>query len=152
MILLFEGCDASGKDIVRRAFEDATKYEHTCVTRFMLSQFVYAQYFKRPLFTDTRKNREYRNSIGKFLLEFRPLIVYLRADVGVLNSRIEQRGEKVSEQPDAVLMMHLYDTLFRDLKLDSSPRFLTIDTSFNPDLEEVAGRIVSKVAKLERRK
>lgn len=147
MIIIFEGPDGGGKDFIREAFEDATKYEHTVVTRFFFSQIVYARYFNRPEWNVASKRNQLEFNLKKFLLEFKPLVVYCHADSLVLAERILRRGENPDKQPDSFGVMSLYHQIFQDYKVEK--RLLEIDTSLEPAMEDTVKRIIGKINSLE---
>ncbi len=147
MIVIFEGPDAAGKDVVRDKFEELTKYEHTCVTRFYLSQLVYSRYYKRPQWESQGQRMKMERDIKKFLLLVNPLIVYCYADCGVLEDRIRRRGEKVEAQPDCEVIKDLFEKIFTEYHVERN--LLRLDTSLCPPLEELSYRIVGKIKSLE---
>lgn len=149
MIIIFEGPDAGGKDFIRAAFEEETKYEHTVVSRFFFSQRVYAQYFKRPQWEVNKLRLAMDQDITKFLLHFKPLIVYCHADRAVLDERIRRRGENVEAQPNSGAVAKLYDLSFQNFNVVKN--LLSIDTSLEPPMAEIVSRIIGKVKSLEKR-
>lgn len=150
MILIFEGPDGGGKDFIRRAFEEATSYKNTVVTRFFFSQLVYAKYFKRPEWTDDKRRRALIRTASKFIKEFKPLVVYCYAEVKVLEARIKARGEDVSAQPSPVAVSMAYEEAFDSIGVGD--KILYLDTSDDPPMESLINQINKKISYQEKKR
>jgi thymidylate kinase len=127
MIVIFEGPDGAGKDTLRKAFEKANNYKHTCVTRFFLSQLVYAWYYQRPLYTDPKKWRTYCRLVKKFVDTFDAVFVLVIASPNILIERISARGENPAEGPDAIEAIRMFRTLINIIGIED--RTIIINTS-----------------------
>ena len=147
MIVIFEGADASGKDVVREAFERLTKYQHTCVTRFTFSQAVFARYFKRTQWTNRRKREQIIHEAQELVATFSPLVVYCHAVPRVLRYRYGARGEDYAAQPDSVVLHQYYVELFEHLRLGD--HLYDVDTSACPDLEDLASGIAKRIRQIK---
>lgn len=130
-LIIFEGCDGSGKDYTRASFEKETGYFHTCLTRFFLSQLVYSHYFDRMMHRNPYTRKNYEAKIGKIMDIMHPvLIVLCRAEPKILLERISARGEIPENQPSSTDITKLYWHYIHELKIEN--RVLEIDTTNNP--------------------
>lgn len=148
MLVIFEGPDAAGKTSLLRKFNTVTGYSHITVDRLHLSHMVYARYYCRKEFTDLALRTAAASAVKKFVVEEKPLIVFVRADPHVLMKRIRDRGEDPDQEPDPVQVEEIYEEEIRELGIHE--RLLRLDTSFAPDLEGLARRIEGKVDSLVR--
>lgn len=149
MILIYEGPDGAGKTLLMQEVHAATKFAHVAVDRMHLSHLVYSQYYSRDLFVAPAELAKFVTSFKKFMVEQRPLIVYVKADPSVLDERMRRRGEDPKAGPASESAIKLYDHWLETLGF--TERVITIDTTFDPPMDEVVGRIVGKVKSLERR-
>lgn len=145
---IFEGPDGSGKGTLLRAFRSYTDFTHLEWDRGYLSRLVYAEYYERPLYTNPKLRREAVAEFKKFVEVNRPLIVYLKADPAVLERRIVARGEDLSG-PDSKVVTKLFDHWL--LELNFGDRVLEVDTTLEPDLENLSERIVKKIKQVQKK-
>lgn len=148
MIVIFEGSDRTGKDVLRQTFEKRNSYANTCITRLFFSQFVYAYYYKRPLWTNHALRLDYIDTIRKFVYQFEPLVVFTTASQEVINERITRCGEDVNAHGSIEVINALYRKMFKLAKLPDR-LLLVIDTTNNPSLNTLADIVQSRVNNLE---
>lgn len=149
MILIYEGPDGAGKSMLMEAVHGATNYEHVAIDRMHLSHIVYSQYYQRDLYMAPKKLESFLQNFKKFVIEQKPLIIYVKADAPVLEERIRRRGEDLTKSPSANVIMKLYDHWFHTLGF--TERVITVDTSFDPPMDDTVARVVGKIKSLERR-
>ena len=149
-VLIFEGADASGKDILKTTIEKSGDYSHTCVMRFGFSQLVYGAYFKRPIWTNPKKRLAHVTVVRNLLKAVRPLYVYTYATPETLRERILRRGEKPELQPDSTAIDVLYRQMFELVGINGY-QLLELDTTGDPDLNELVKSVEVKIQALNRR-
>lgn len=89
-LVIFEGCDKSGKTTLFRKFRAATDYIPLAIDRFTGSNLVYDRYYERESNT-----KNYLRSEGKLQMVYDCYLVVLTADDEVIHQRIvsEESGE-----------------------------------------------------------
>lgn len=146
MIVVWEGMDASGKDVLRACFERMTEFGHTCVVRLHLSDLVYARYFGRPRWTDRTVREKFIVGARKFIEVMQPLYVYVTASNQTLARRIENRGESLRDQPRMDTVREYFEDSIRIFGLEHSSNFVRVQTDIGLTLTG-ACRIVERAVR-----
>jgi len=148
MVIVFEGPDASGKDVLRNVFMQRTSYAHTAVTRFGLSQLVYSAYFKRPLWTVPLQRRAYVDMLKKFTRVVKPLTVFTYATQDAVDARVKSRGEDPALQPSVMATYTLYKQVISMVGIPDK-LLVMIDTTGDPPLTTLSEVVESRIRTLE---
>ncbi len=146
MIVIFEGPDGAGKDTLRRAFEKANDYVHICAVRFFISDIVYADYFKRPMFSNLSIYEKFAKKAQAFFNDNDVLVVYVTADKKVIYKRITDRGEKIESQPNFKQVEGLFDLYMRNF-VTREGRVCRVNTTTD-SIEKCIKQIEQKIKEL----
>ena len=149
-LIIFEGSDAVGKGVLLRSFRSYTRYQFVEMDRGHISRLVFAQYFKRPLYTSEKFRFNAEKEIKTFVKQNNAVIAHVYAKKDVVFERMRLRGEDPTTEPDPETIATLIDGLID--KLGLRDRCVSVDTSGDPDLEECAKKIYEKVKSVQKRR
>jgi thymidylate kinase len=121
-ILLFDGCDKTGKSTLFNAVLKETNY-HICIDRFTASQYVYGRLHSKSTTPQISKLREIENNLLKSGIPCG--FVYVVADVEDIKDRFEFHDEmhiKIQQVPRVLDSYETYmsGTPLPILKLNTS--------------------------------
>lgn len=123
-LVIFEGCDGSGKTTIYQAFRRATAYQILCIDRFIGSQLVYDEIYGR----EDKRNQWFQEE-EKLQEVYDVYLVVMTAPLEVIRDRIreKERGNdfflawRNCQQADFLFRRYLETTrIQKNLLMDSS--------------------------------
>lgn len=138
MILIFCGCDKTGKSTLIKEVHKATNYKYPIIDRFTDSSIVYGKYRNRKL------NYNYYKEIEKSMID-QVLLVYITANYNTIKDRIIKNNEKDINYNEIKSIKDEYQKYLNKYTLF---KYITIDTSINT-IRNCVYKIVKEIKLIE---
>lgn len=110
-IVVFEGNELCGKSTLKKEFEIATNFRHLCIDRMYITSIIYNRFKNRH--NDLEETLY--DDLDKFIKQFDPLFVIVRADLEVQLKRYDDRGEWYIKREELKTLNEMYAEMYLEL-------------------------------------
>jgi len=136
-IVVFEGCDGSGKTTLMRAFNIATNYKHLCIDRFTGSMFTYAYDKSRSVAVSEILNAE--NILNDC---FDTYLILCNCEPVTINARLDAKMDSL-DRSKVRYHIFLFNTYF-ELSNFNNKKSINTDNSLIKCVNEVVNFVEGK--------
>lgn len=132
-IVVFEGCDCSGKTTLRQAYDKKTNFHSLVIDRMYVSSFIYNEV--RDRHADLKKELE--NEFHRFINEFNPLFVIRHPSLEIIKRRFTKRGDWLIKHEELEKIYKLYSRFAEGMQFHENFLILDDDREIDEHIDEI---------------